>query len=79
MSQMSDVRASGEVVALKRFFSMLSEDPERAIYGPIHCLMAADRQAIETLLITDDLFRFEKKITCYAFPSMCQSVRKSFS
>lgn len=36
---------------------MLASDELRAWYGPDHVLLAADRGAIGTLLITDELFR----------------------
>jgi stalled ribosome rescue protein Dom34 len=41
----------------KRFFKMLGSDEMRAWYGPDHVSLAADRGAIGTLLISDDLFR----------------------
>lgn len=37
---------------------MLGSDEMRAWYGPDHVLLAADRGAIGTLLISDDLFRY---------------------
>ena len=40
-----------------RFFKMLGSDEMRAWYGPDHVCLAADRGAIGTLLISDDLFR----------------------
>lgn len=36
---------------------MLGSDEMRAWYGPDHVCLAADRGAIGTLLISDDLFR----------------------
>jgi protein pelota len=38
---------------------MLGTDEMRAWYGPDHVLLAADRGAIGTLLISDDLFRYQ--------------------
>lgn len=43
---------------LDKFFKMLASDELRAWYGPDHVLLAADRGAIGTLLITDELFRW---------------------
>jgi protein pelota len=40
-----------------RFFKMLGTDEMRAWYGPDHVSLAADRGAIGTLLISDELFR----------------------
>lgn len=44
-------------LTLLRFFKMLGTDEMRAWYGPDHVVLAADRGAIGTLLISDDLFR----------------------
>lgn len=41
-----------------RFFKMLGSDEMRAWYGPEHVALAADRGAIGTLLISDELFRW---------------------
>lgn len=37
---------------------MLKVDPDRAFYGVKHVELANERLAIETLLITDELFRY---------------------
>ena len=37
---------------------MLASDEMRAWYGPDHVALAADRGAIGTLLISDELFRY---------------------
>lgn len=37
---------------------MLGTDEMRAWYGPDHVRLAADRGAIGTLLISDELFRY---------------------
>ncbi|KAG6392240.1 hypothetical protein SASPL_146453 [Salvia splendens] len=57
MNMIKDTKAAQEVRGLKDFFSMLSNDPERACYGPKHVEVAHERMAIQTLLITDELFR----------------------
>ena len=36
----------------------LIQDPARACYGPKHVEVAHERMAVQTLLITDELFRF---------------------
>jgi protein pelota len=38
---------------------MLGQDEMRAWYGPDHVNLAADRGAVGTLLISDDLFRYD--------------------
>jgi protein pelota len=36
---------------------MLKQEPGRAFYGPKHVMRACEAEAIETLLISDKLFR----------------------
>lgn len=57
VAKMSDTKAAGEVKALESFYTMLQVEPARAFYGKKHVTLAADAQAIETLLISDNLFR----------------------
>jgi len=46
---------------------MLGSDEMRAWYGPDHVCLAADRGAIGTLLISDDLFRYG-----FEYSSICE-------
>lgn len=55
--RLEDTKAAGEVKALNEFFDMLQNQPNRAYYGIQHVLKANEAQAIQTLLVTDDLFR----------------------
>nr|XP_010927615.1 protein PELOTA 1 isoform X4 [Elaeis guineensis] len=57
MTLIKDTKAAQEVRALKDFFNMLSTDAARACYGPKHVEVAHERMAIQTLLITDSLFK----------------------
>lgn len=57
VAKMSDTKAAGEVKRLEAFYSMLQVEPARAFYGLKHVQAAAEAQAIETLLISDNLFR----------------------
>ena len=54
---MSDTKAAGESKALQNFMTMLGNDPDRAFYGIKHVSLANENQAIETLLVSDSLFR----------------------
>ncbi|KAJ8904878.1 hypothetical protein NDN08_001392 [Rhodosorus marinus] len=56
-SRLVDTKAAAEVKALETFFDVLNNQPDRACYGPPHVLYAADLGAIQTLLISDSLFR----------------------
>nr|XP_029147186.1 protein PELOTA 1 isoform X2 [Arachis hypogaea] len=57
MNMIKDTKAAQEVRAMKDFYDMLSNDPARACYGVKHVEVANERLAVQTLLITDDLFR----------------------
>ena len=56
-AKLADTKASDEVKALENFYKMLKHEPDRAFYGPKHVSLAAASDAIETLLISDKLFR----------------------
>ncbi|GKB26304.1 protein PELOTA 1 [Tanacetum coccineum] len=58
MNLIKDTKAAQEVRALDEFFAMLRNDQHRACYGPKHVEVANERMAVETLLITDELFSF---------------------
>lgn len=57
LSKLSDTKAAGEVKALESFYAILQTEPAKAFYGKKHVTKAAEAQAIETLLISDNLFR----------------------
>jgi len=46
-----------EIKALQRFYDMLDKDSERAFYGIKSIIFACENNAIETLLLSDKLFR----------------------
>ncbi|KFD52090.1 hypothetical protein M513_07072 [Trichuris suis] len=56
-NRLMDTKATGEIKALETFFNLLVNEPQRAFYGIKHVELAAEAEAIETLLITDTLFR----------------------
>lgn len=56
-SKMADTKALGEVKALESFYTMLQTEPAKAFYGVKHVEAANESQAVETLLISDNLFR----------------------
>ena len=57
MAIIKDTKAAEETRALDDFFETLAEKPDRALYGPAHVFAAHELGAVETLLITDALFR----------------------
>ncbi|GER53134.1 pelota, partial [Striga asiatica] len=77
MNMIKDTKAAQEVRALKDFFAMLSNDPERACYGPRHVEVAHERMAVQTLLITDELFRSSDIPTRQKYVDLVDSVKAS--
>eukprot|EP00958_Prasinococcus_capsulatus_P014272 scaffold1504_cov417-Prasinococcus_capsulatus_cf.AAC.12 len=57
MNRVQDTKAVKEVQALQDFFDMLAQDDYRAVYGPSEVSAAQDFGAIQTLLVSDYLFR----------------------
>jgi len=57
ISQLKETKFAREGIMLDKFFKMLGSDEMRAWYGPDHVRLAAERGAVGTLLISDELFR----------------------
>ncbi|XP_043959188.1 protein pelota homolog [Gambusia affinis] len=74
-SRLSDTKAAGEVKALEDFYKMLQHEPDRAVYGIAHVERAADALAIDTLLISDNLFRHQDIQTRSRYVRLVDNVR----
>ena len=55
---------------------MLASDEQRAWYGPDHVALAADRGAVGTLLISDELFRAGDPVVRKRYVSIVEDVRE---
>lgn len=77
MNMIKDTKAAQEVRVLKDFFNMLSNDPDRACYGPKHVEVAHERMAVQTLLLTDDLFRSADVEARQKYVKLVDSVKDS--
>ncbi|XP_037050590.1 protein pelota [Bradysia coprophila] len=77
VSKMSDTKAAGEVKSLETFYSILQSEPAKAFYGKKHVMKAAESQAIETLLISDSLFRCQNVALRKEYVNLVESVRDS--
>ncbi|ONI05149.1 hypothetical protein PRUPE_6G358700 [Prunus persica] len=77
MNMIKDTQAAQEVRVLQDFFGMLSNDPDRACYGPKHVEVAHERMAIQTLLITDELFRNADVVARQKYANLVKSVKDS--
>ncbi|KAL0949423.1 hypothetical protein HGRIS_009484 [Hohenbuehelia grisea] len=75
-SQLKETKFAREGMMLDRFFKMLGTDEMRAWYGPDHVALAADRGAIGTLLISDDLFRSSDPTTRKNYVAMVEGVQQ---
>ncbi|KAI3910703.1 hypothetical protein MKW92_045149 [Papaver armeniacum] len=77
MNLIKDTKAAQEVQSLKDFYNILSTDADRACYGPKHVEFAHEQMAIETLLITDELFRNSDVQTRKKYVDLVDSVKDS--
>lgn len=76
MNRLEKTKAISEVQTLQNFFKMLADDETRAVYGPIHVLYAQSMGAIETLLVTDGLFRSADIETRKKFVRMVEDAKR---
>lgn len=72
---MADTKAVEDVKALETFFNMLHTDQDRAYYSYKHVVAANANSAIETLMITDELFRSQDIATRRKYVNLVESVR----
>ncbi|XP_063701569.1 protein pelota [Culicoides brevitarsis] len=77
VAKMSDTKAAGEVKILGQFYTTLQMEPAKAFYGKKHVTKAAEAQAIETLLISDNLFRCQDVNVRKEYVALVDSVRDS--
>uniref|UniRef100_A0A4D5R9R3 Protein pelota homolog n=1 Tax=Scolopendra viridis TaxID=118503 RepID=A0A4D5R9R3_SCOVI len=76
-AKLSDTKAAGEVKALDTFYTMLQNEPNKAFYGLKHVEKAKEAQAIETLLISDKLFRSQDFIRRKQYVALVDSVKEN--
>ncbi|KAF3441764.1 hypothetical protein FNV43_RR15679 [Rhamnella rubrinervis] len=72
-----DTQAVMEIRAFNEFLDALSSDSERACYGPKSVETAHELLAIETLLITDDLFRSPEVATRQKYIGLSNAVKNA--
>lgn len=73
--KIADTKAAGEVRVLESFYIMLQNEPAKAFYGKKHVETANEAQAIETLLISDNLFKASDVKTRKEYIHIVDSVR----
>ncbi|PSS19530.1 Protein PELOTA like [Actinidia chinensis var. chinensis] len=75
MTIIKDTKVAREVQTLKNFSVMLSKDPTRVCYGSKHVEVAHEQRAIQTLLITDELFRNSDEVMRGKYIALVNSVK----
>lgn len=60
LQKLSNTKAAQEVKALEVFYNTLNTSPDKAFYGYQDVVISNEQKAVETLLITDELFRSAK-------------------
>ncbi|GFQ72928.1 protein pelota [Trichonephila clavata] len=76
-NKLADTKAAGEVKCLEQFYNMLMTEPCKAFYGVNHVMKANEAQAIDTLLISDKLFRCNDVAKRKSFVELVDSVREN--
>lgn len=77
MEQMMDTKISKEIDALNQFMRMIDINPDKAYYGYNHVNKANDELAVESLLVTDELFRSSDIATRKKYVQLVESVREN--
>jgi len=77
LERIQDTKAAREVQSLNRFYQFLQNEPGRATYGLISVLRANTQNAIEILLIADNLFRSADIPTRKQYVSLTESVKEN--
>eukprot|EP00523_Entomoneis_sp_CCMP467_P001044 CAMPEP_0168741730 /NCGR_PEP_ID=MMETSP0724-20121128/12672_1 /TAXON_ID=265536 /ORGANISM="Amphiprora sp., Strain CCMP467" /LENGTH=417 /DNA_ID=CAMNT_0008789259 /DNA_START=3 /DNA_END=1256 /DNA_ORIENTATION=- len=77
MSRMNDTKVAKESAVLHKFMRTMEVDPDRAYYGYDHVQRANQELAIDSLLVTDELFRSSNVQTRRLYVNLVESVREN--
>eukprot|EP00210_Caulerpa_lentillifera_P008471 g8081.t1 len=77
LNQIKDTKAVRETRAMNEFHKMMTRDSSRAFYGPGHVLAAAEQGAIQSLLISDSLFRSNQIARRRRYVQLVEEIRES--
>lgn len=75
MSRLSDTKYMAEVKSLEKFYTLLNNDASKAFYGFKHVSKAIENGAVETLMITDALFRSDDVAIRKRYIALVEQVR----
>jgi len=76
-AQMTETKVAREVQILNKFMRMMDTDPDKAYYGYDHVSKAHEQLAIDSLLVTDELFRASDVKTRKKYVQLVESVREN--
>nr|AON96623.1 protein pelota [Bicyclus anynana] len=79
IAKISDTKAASEVKLLESFYTMLQLEPAKAFYGKKHVEKANEAMAIETLMISDKLFRCQDILKRKEYVGLVDSARENGS
>jgi protein pelota len=77
MAQMTETKVAREVEVLNKFMRMMENNPDKAYYGYDHVAKAHEQLAIDSLLVTDELFRNTEVKTRKKYVQLVESVREN--
>jgi protein pelota len=75
MAKMEDTKVAREVAILNKFMRMMEVDPDRAYYGYPHVAKAQEQLAVDSLLVTDQLFRSSNVKTRKEYVNLVEEAR----
>jgi protein pelota len=76
MSKVTETKLSKEIEVLNRFMRLLDTAPDKAYYGYFHVQKANEELAIDSLLISDELFRSSDVVARKKYVALVESVRE---
>eukprot|EP00921_Rhytidocystis_pertsovi_P019505 GHVQ01030939.1.p1 GENE.GHVQ01030939.1~~GHVQ01030939.1.p1 ORF type:complete len:435 (+),score=49.47 GHVQ01030939.1:107-1411(+) len=76
-SRIAQTKCSTQIQAMDVFYKLLQRDPDRACYGPRQVAYAVEQCAVQTLLVTDELFRSSNVSTRKRYVQLAQTVKLS--
>jgi len=77
LEKMAETKVAKEVTVLNQFMRMLDTNPDKAHFGFNHVQKAHEELAIDSLLVTDELFRNSDIITRKKHVQLVESVREN--
>jgi protein pelota len=77
MAQMTETKVAREVEILNKFMRMMENCPDKAYYGYDHVAKAHEELAIDSLLVTDELFRNTNVKKRKQYVKLVESVREN--